>query len=127
MLSLEEIIVDGTKIRAPASRKSYLRAGALDKAHQAAKDRVKALKAEIEADPAASSRRSQAAEERAARERLKKVEAAQKALEKLKAEQGGAQEDAPQGRKQEERTGGVHHRSGGAPDALRGRSGPGRI
>ena len=95
VLSLEEIIVDGTKIRAPASRKSYLRAGALDKAHQAAKDRVKALKAEIEADPAASSRRSQAAEERAARERLKKVEAAQKALEKLKAEQEARKKTHP--------------------------------
>ena len=95
VLSLEEIIVDGTKIRAPASCKSYLRAGALDKAHQAAKDRVKALKAEIEADPAASSRRSQAAEERAARERLKKVEAAQKALEKLKAEQEARKKTHP--------------------------------
>jgi transposase len=85
-LSLEEIIVDGTKVRTPASRKSYLRAGGLDKAHRAAKERVEALKAEVEADPAASSRRSQAAQERAARERLEKVEAARKALEKLKAE-----------------------------------------
>ncbi len=95
VLKLEEIIVDGTKIRAPASRKSYLRAGALDKAHQAAKNRVEALKAEIEADPAASSRRSQAAEERAARERLEKVEAAQKALEKLKAEQEARKKTHP--------------------------------
>jgi transposase len=86
VLNLEEIIVDGTKIRVPASRKSYLRAGGLDKAHQAAKDRIEALKAEVEADPAASCRRSRAAQERAARERLEKVEAAQKALEKLKAE-----------------------------------------
>jgi transposase len=85
-LSLEEIIVGGTKVRAPASRKSYLRAGGLDKAHRAAKERVEALKAEVEADPAASSRRSRAAKERAARERLEKVEAARKALEKLKAE-----------------------------------------
>lgn len=86
VLSLEEIIVDGTKVRAPAARKSYLRAAGLDKAHQAAKDRVEALKAGVEADPAASSRRSQAAQERAARERLEKVEAARKALDKLRAE-----------------------------------------
>ena len=57
-------------MRAPASRKSYLRA----------------LKAEVEADPAASNRRSRAAQERAARERLEKVEAAREALEKLQAE-----------------------------------------
>ncbi len=86
VLSLEEIIVDGTKVRAPASRKSYLRAGGLEKAHQAAKDRVEALKAEVEADPAASNRRSRAAQERAARERLEKVEAAREALEKLQTE-----------------------------------------
>jgi len=73
-------------VRAPASRKSYLRAGGLEKAHQAAKDRVEALKAEVEADPAASNRRSRAAQERAARERLEKVEAAREALEKLQAE-----------------------------------------
>ncbi len=44
------------------------------------------MKAEVEADPAASSRRSQAAAERAARERLEKVEAAREALEKLRPE-----------------------------------------
>ena len=53
------------------------------------------MKAEIEADPAASSRRSQAAEERAARERLEKVEAAQKALEKLKAEKEARKKTHP--------------------------------
>jgi transposase len=83
VLSLEEIIVDGTKIRAPASRKSYLRANRLEKAHKAAQARVEALKREAEADPAASSRRSRAAQARAARERLERVEAAHKALEKL--------------------------------------------
>lgn len=86
VLSLEEIIVDGTKIRASASRKSYLRAGRLEEAHKAAKARIEALKAEIEADPAAGSRRSRAAQERAAHERLEQVEAARKALEKLQAE-----------------------------------------
>lgn len=86
VLSLEEIIVDGTKIRAPASRKSYLQAKGLKEAHKAAQARVEALKDEIAADPAASSRRSQAAQARAARERLARVEAAQQALKKLKAE-----------------------------------------
>jgi transposase len=86
VLSLEEIIVDGTKIRAPASRKSYLQAGRLEEVEKAAKARVEGLKAEVEADPAASSRRSRAAQERAARERLEKVAAARRALEKLQAE-----------------------------------------
>jgi transposase len=80
-LSLEEIIVDGTKIGAPASRNSYLRSRQLDDAQKAAKARVETLKAEAEGDPAAS--RSRAAQERAARERLERVEAARQALEKL--------------------------------------------
>ena len=66
-------------MRAPASRKSYLRA----------------LKAEVEADPAASNRRSRAAQERAARERLEKVEAAREALEKLQAEKEARKKKEP--------------------------------
>ncbi len=66
-------------MRAPASRKSYLRA----------------LKAEVEADPAASNRRSRAAQERAARERLEKVEAAREALEKLQAKKEARKKKEP--------------------------------
>lgn len=84
VLSLEEVIVDGTKIRASASRKSYLQAERLEEVEKTAKARVESLKAEVESDPAASSRRSQAARERAAAARLEKVEAARQALAKLK-------------------------------------------
>ena len=95
VLKLEEIIVDGTKIRAPASRKSYLRAERLEEVEKAAKARVESLKAEVEADPAASSRRRQAAQERAARERLEKVEAAREVLKKLEAEREARKKTHP--------------------------------
>jgi hypothetical protein len=82
VLKLEEIIVDGTKITAPASRKSYLRAERLEELEKAAKARLESLKAEVEADPSASSRRCQAAQERAAREVLKRLEAEREAGKK---------------------------------------------
>lgn len=86
LVSLTEIAVDGTKIRANASKGSFKSAKKLAKLEAAVAARVTALKAEVEGDPAASSRRRQAAQERAARsieERAAKVRAV---LEKLQAE-----------------------------------------
>src|SRR5580658_712245 len=68
LVSLAEIAVDGTKVRASASKKSFKRAGKLLNIEAAVERRLAALKAELASDPAASTRRSQAARERAARE-----------------------------------------------------------
>lgn len=86
LVSLSEIAVDGTKVRANASKGSFKSAKKLARLEAAVEARVAALKAEVESDPAASSRRRQAAQETAARsikERAAKVRAA---LEKLQAE-----------------------------------------
>jgi transposase len=86
LVSLSEIAVDGTKVRANASKGSFKSAKKLARLETAVEERVAALKAELESDPAASSRRRQAAQETAARsikERAAKVRAA---LEKLQAE-----------------------------------------
>jgi transposase len=86
LVSLSEIAVDGTKVRANASKGSFKSAKKLARLEAAVEARVAALKAEVESDPAASSRRRQAAQENAARsikERAAKVRAA---LEKLQAE-----------------------------------------
>lgn len=68
LVTPEEIIVDGTKVRASAGKSSFKRAGKLDAALAAAGQRVEALKAEVEDDPAAGIRRREAARARAARE-----------------------------------------------------------
>jgi transposase len=86
LVSLSEIAVDGTKVRANASKGSFKSAKKLARLEAAVEARVAALRAEVESDPAASSRRRQAAQETAARsikERAAKVRAA---LDKLQAE-----------------------------------------
>lgn len=62
----DEIIVDGTKVKASAGRSSFKRRIRLEKAVARAKAKVARLKAEVDADPAAGSKRREAARDRAA-------------------------------------------------------------
>jgi len=73
---LERIAQDGMKVRASAGAASFRRRETLGDCRKAARERVRALKAELEADPAEASRRERAARERAVREREARVEAA---------------------------------------------------
>ena len=86
LVHVEEVIIDGTKVRAAASKDSFKTADGLAKAATLAADRVAALKAEVEADPAAQKRRSQAARERAARETAERAARARAMLDRLAAE-----------------------------------------
>jgi transposase len=87
LVDVDEIIVDGTKVKASAGRNSFKRAVRLAEAETAARERVEQLKAEVDADPASSSKRKTAARERAAREtqeRIAKARATLAAIEKEK-------------------------------------------
>jgi transposase len=86
LISLAEIAVDGTKIRASASKKSFRTGEKLIKIEAAVGERLAALKQELTSDPGASSRRGQAARERAAREVQERTARARAALERLEAE-----------------------------------------
>jgi transposase len=86
LVSLAEIAVDGTKVRASASKKSFKKAGKLLDIEAAVGQRLAALKAELASDPAASTRRSQAARERAARDVKDRAARARQALNRLNAE-----------------------------------------
>src|SRR6202163_1934150 len=66
VVSLAEIAVDGTKVRANASRDSFKSGSKLARIEAAVEQRLATLKAEIESDPEASSRRQRAAAERGA-------------------------------------------------------------
>src|SRR5260370_10600200 len=66
LVSLADIAVDGTKVRASASKKSFKKAAKLLEIEAAVERRLAALKAELASDSAASTRRSQAARARAA-------------------------------------------------------------
>ena len=85
-VSLEEIAIDGTKVRANASRESFKTAEQLERIEAAVERRLAALRAEVERDPEAFSRRKRAARERAAREVKERAERARAALERVRAE-----------------------------------------
>lgn len=91
VVSLEEIVVDGTKIRANAGRGSFKTAKTLDKVAAAVARRLAGLKAEVAgeagADTAASSRRRQAAQERAAREVGERARRAREVLQRRQEQQ----------------------------------------
>jgi transposase len=86
LVTPEEIIVDGTKVRASAGKSSFKRAQTLDVALRAARERVAALKAEVDDNPGASVARREAARARAARDVEARVAKARVALAAIDAE-----------------------------------------
>lgn len=95
LVVLDEIAVDGTKIRSPASARSFTRGGRLERLERQAAERVDRLRREVAADPAASTRRRQAAQERVAREAAAKVWKARAALERLRREKAAREKTHP--------------------------------
>jgi len=85
LVSLERTAQDGLRVRAAAGEGSFRRRDALDAALAEASARVRTLRAELEADPAATSRRLAARRERAARERVEALERALARLPELEA------------------------------------------
>jgi transposase len=83
LVSLAEIAVDGTKVRANASKASFKTGAKLMQIEAQVAERLAKLKAD---DPEASSRRRRAARERAARDVEERAARARKALDQIKAE-----------------------------------------
>jgi transposase len=86
LVSLEDIAVDGTKIRACASRDSFKTGTKLEGIEAAVERRLAALRAELESDPEAYSRRKRAAQERAAREVKARAARARAKIDELRAQ-----------------------------------------
>ena len=95
LFDADEIVVDGTKIKASAGKSSYKRALRLDQAETAAKARVAALKVEVDADPAASSKRTQAARARGLSETQERIEKARAKLAEIEAEKAKRAKQSP--------------------------------
>src|SRR5258708_2149395 len=94
--TLAEIAVDGTKVRANASRASFKTASKLARVEAAVEQGLAALKAEVERDPETSWRRKRAAQERAAREVKERAERARAALDQVRAEKAKRAKTHPQ-------------------------------
>jgi transposase len=95
LFDADEIVVDGTKIKASAGKSSYKRALRLDEAEAAARARVAALKAEVDADPAASCKRTHAARARGLRETQERIEKARSKLAEIEAEKAKRAKRSP--------------------------------
>jgi transposase len=96
-VKLKRVAQDGMRVRASAGAASFRRRGTLERHWEEAREQVATLKQQIDEDPAAWSRRQQAAQERAAREREEKVRQAVERLpelERIKAQQGKKPEEA---------------------------------
>src|SRR6266853_4479588 len=95
VVDLDEIALDGTKIRASAGKGSFASATRLSRIEAVVKERLAALKAEMESGSDGSSRRKRAARERAARETLQRAEKAREALDRLRAEKAKRKKTHP--------------------------------
>jgi transposase len=85
LVDLNRVAIDGMRVRACAGAASFRRRQTLEEHLEEAKDQVARLNEEMDDDPAAPSRRSAAAKERAARERQERLEEALKRLPELEA------------------------------------------
>ncbi len=84
-VTLTRVAHDGIRVRASAGAASFHRRSTIERHLAAAEAQVAALKAELDADPAATNRRIAAASERAARERAERARAALAALPAIEA------------------------------------------
>ncbi len=82
LITLERVMLDGTKVRANASSSGFRRKPTVEECLEQAREAVEALNAQTEEE---SSRQMQAAQERARREKQERLESALKEYEKLKA------------------------------------------
>src|SRR5437867_11449419 len=92
LINLDTLAQDGVRIRASAGAASFRREQTLDQHLERAQALVDELKREVDQQPDASNQRIKAARERAARERSERIEAAQKALEEIKAQRQRSEE-----------------------------------
>jgi transposase len=102
LIDLDTVVQDGVRVRAKAGASSFRREETLDRHLAIAEAVVDELKREVEAHTDASNQRIKAAKERAARERIERVKAAQKALAEIKQQRKDREEKRPNGKKPKE-------------------------
>lgn len=93
LVTLDRVAQDGMKVRANAGAASFRRKETLEALLVEAKQQVEALRAELEADPAAAKDRQRAARQRAAEEREERVRAALSQIPQIEAAKKAADRD----------------------------------
>jgi transposase len=84
-VKLERVAQDGMRVRASAGAASFRRRGSLQDNLEAARERVRELKAQLDADPGQYSRRQAAAQQRARQQMQQRLQAALDRLPELEA------------------------------------------
>jgi transposase len=93
LVTLDRVAQDGMKVRASAGAASFRRQPTLEEALQEAEVQVRTLRAEVESDPAATTKRQQAARQRAATERTERIQAALAQLPQIAAAKKAKERD----------------------------------
>lgn len=86
VVDLQCVAVDGLRLRASAGASSFRRKKRLGQLHELAREKVVALRGELESDPGASDRRGQARRQSAAQDRQRRLEEAQQAVAEIEAQ-----------------------------------------
>ena len=108
VVTLDEIAIDGTKVKASAGRGSFRRSARLATIEAAARELVETLKAEVATDPAASETRRQAARRRPLR-RCGACRGSTSGTGQVACGTGRERQDPQAGGNQEERAAGQPH------------------
>ena len=95
LINLDEVITDGTKVRASASRKSMRRRPRVAEIEAALKARIAGLRQELDADPAASERRLKERRLAAVEARARRVRAAHEKFAEREAERSARAKQHP--------------------------------
>jgi len=103
LVELHEVAQDGLRVRASAGAKTFRREPTLRECLAKAERQVEALQKQLDEDDGSVSRRQQAAQERAARERVERIEEALRQREQLTARQEQVQKEKGAQRKKEPR------------------------
>ena len=101
LVTMQQVVQDGKKIRASAGSSSFHREGTLERHLEEARQQVESLRKELEENPNQLTNRQKKARERAARELQERVEKAMQQLEvmeKRAEETGKAQENKRKGK-----------------------------
>jgi transposase len=85
-VTLQRVAQDGVRVRASAGKASFRRRETLEQCLAEAEAQVQRLKAEVQLDPAAASRREKTAKQQAADDRVTKVQAALTACAEVQAQ-----------------------------------------
>ena len=93
LVTLKRVSQDGIRVRANAGAASFRRRPSLERCLQEAEEQVERLRAELEKEPEATTRRQLAARQRAAEDRQRRVQAALEQVPDVAAKKPSAEKD----------------------------------